>query len=314
MASFPQPGVYDMPADEYLDVPAMSASGAVVMVGRCPLVFWHSSPWNPDYVPERKRNYDFGTSAHLALLEPDKFAERVALIDAEDYRTKAAKEARDAAYAADKVPLLAHLMPQIQAIRDAFDRHGIARDAFKDGHAERSFFWIDAEFNIPCKARPDFVRRGNRYIADLKTTEIARPDAFERRAYELGYFQRAAWYLEGVEAVEGVRPKEFWLVVIERDPPHALTVCKIDERALEWGALMNRKAKETFAWCREHDEAPNYRHPDYPDRDRAFTIGLPGYAEMRLAERLEAGEFTVRKPSQELLRRGFESQAPLGVE
>jgi len=68
--------------------------------------FLWRSPWNPLYEPEAKTDFDIGVAAHLAVLEPERQADSIVLIEAGDYRTTKAREAREAARAAGLVPLL----------------------------------------------------------------------------------------------------------------------------------------------------------------------------------------------------------------
>src|ERR1043166_9593677 len=93
-------------AVEYHEMRALSASGAWLLAEECAAKFLWRSPWNPLYVPEAKTDFDIGVAAHLAVLEPERQANSIVLIEAGDYRTTKAREARDAARATGKVPLL----------------------------------------------------------------------------------------------------------------------------------------------------------------------------------------------------------------
>jgi hypothetical protein len=303
-------GLLDLTAEAYQDFPALNASGACTIVQDCPLKYWHDSPLNPNYVPKHSRTFDIGTAAHLAVLEPDRFTDQTVVIVADDYKTAAARTQRDQAYLAGRTPLLVHHRDQVLQLRKALLEHPIAGNAFTDGKAEQTFVWRDPETNIPCKARADWLRNGNRYIANLKTTSVAGPRSFPRTAFSLGYHVSAAWYLDGFELATGQRLEEHWFIVVERDAPHLIAVYRFDERAIEWGRLIYRQALATMAQCIASDECPGYREPPY-DKDRAFTIGLPSFAEYQLQERFEAGEFRAEKPSRALLERAFKMYAPL---
>jgi hypothetical protein len=312
------PGLHEMSAEAYQDLPALNASGARTIVEHCALKYWHDSPLNPDHVPEHKHEFDVGTAAHLAVLEPDRFRDSTVIVEAkkkdgslaEDYRTDAAQQIRDAAYLAGKTPLFARQVEQVMAIRKAVLAHPVAANAFTDGVAEQTFIWRDPETNIPCKARADWLRSGDRYIANLKTTTNAGPRAFPRTAWGLGYHVSAAWYMDGFKLATGHELEAHWFVAVEREPPHLIAVYQFDERAIEWGRLIYRQALAMLAQCIAKDECPGYREPPY-DKDRAFTIALPSFAEYQLQERFEAGEFRAEKPSPELLRRAMAMQAPL---
>src|SRR4051794_4504553 len=94
------------PAVEYHAMRALSASGAWLLAEECAAKFLWRSSWNPLYLPEAKTEFDIGVAAHLAVLEPQRQAEAIVMIEAGDYRTTKAREARDAARTDGKVPLL----------------------------------------------------------------------------------------------------------------------------------------------------------------------------------------------------------------
>src|SRR5438874_10830595 len=91
-----------MPALDYHAVHALSASGAWLLAEECAAKFLWRSPWNPLYAPEAKTEFDIGVAAHLAILEPKRQADSIVLIEAGDYRTAKAREARDMARAEGK--------------------------------------------------------------------------------------------------------------------------------------------------------------------------------------------------------------------
>ncbi len=305
-----EPGLHDILADEYHDLPALSASGAWTIVQACPLKYWWNSPMNPVYTPKHNRAFDFGTAAHLAVLEPAQFAARTLIIDAPDYRTNLAKERRDAAYLAGKTPVLADQVDAVLRVRKAIHEHPVAGNAFCDGRAEQSFTWRDPETGLACKARGDWLRNGNRYIVDLKTSSSANPLSFPRTAFGLGYVLRAAWYIDGFELATGSRLEDYWFVVVEKEEPHLVSVFRYNERAIEWGRLMCRQALATLAQCIAKDECPGYRDPARPDRDAAFSLGIPTYAEYQLQERFEAGGFAAERPRPDLMRAAMQRFAP----
>src|SRR5437762_13692881 len=94
-----------MPAIDYHAMRALSASGAWLLAEECAAKFLWRSPWNPLYAPETKTDFDIGVAAHLAVLERERQAHSIVLIEGGDDRTTKALEARDAARAGGKVPL-----------------------------------------------------------------------------------------------------------------------------------------------------------------------------------------------------------------
>src|SRR5205085_10961105 len=164
-----------MPAIDYHAMRALSASGAWLLAEECPAKFLWRSPWNPLYEPEAKTEFDIGMAAHLAVLEPERQAQNTVLIEAGDYRTTKAREARDAARAEGRVPLLPYQFDIVRAIAGSIRAHPIAAEAFRDGEAEVTLIWQDPETTVACKARPDYLPAHSRWLVDLKTAFSANP-------------------------------------------------------------------------------------------------------------------------------------------
>ena len=276
---------------DYHTMRALSASGAWLLAEECPAKFLWRSPWNPLYVPEPNSDFDIGVAAHLAVLEPERQANSIVLIEAGDYRTTKAREARDAARAAGLVPLLPYQVDIVRAIAGSIRAHPIASEAFRGGEAELTLLWPDPDTGIPCKARPDYLPAHGRWLVDLKTAASANPRSWRDQAYRLGYHARAAWYLDGAAAVLGQAPEEYWFVIVEKEPPYLVSVVSFDHDALAWGRIANRKACERFAIAVAANDWPGYREPGQ-NHDRAFRIGLPPWAMYQLQDREEAGAFT----------------------
>ena len=269
---------------------ALSASGAWLLAEECPAKFLWRSPWNPLWEPEARTEFDIGIAAHLAVLEPKRQADSIVLIEAGDYRTSRAREARDAARAEGKVPLLPYQFDIVRAIAGSIRAHPIASQAFRGGEAEVTLTWRDRETEVPCKARPDYLPSHGRWLVDLKTAASANPRTWRDQAYRLGYHARAVWYLDSAEIVLGQAPEEYWFVIVEKEPPYLVSVISFNEEALAWGRIANRKACALFASSAAANDWPGFREPG-ANRDRAFRVGLPPWALYQLQDRDEVGEF-----------------------
>ena len=282
----------DLPAAEYHAMKALSASGAWLLAEDCPAKFLWRSPWNPLWQGEDKGEFDLGTAAHLAVLEPEVFAARTQLVDALDYRTSRARQLRDQARAEGKVPLLIWQHDIVRAIAGSIRAHPIAASAFIGGLPEVTLTWRDAATGVPCKARVDWLPQDHHWLIDLKSAPSANPRVWRDQAYRLGYHARAAWYLDGAATVTGRRPEEYWFVVVEKEPPYLVSVIAMDKAAVEWGRLINHRACELFRRAAECGEWCGYRASGV-DHDRAFRVGLPPWAIYHLQDRAEGGEFAI---------------------
>lgn len=293
-----------LPYAEYAATKALSASGAFVLSEECPARYWQQSPWNPKREPDDRNHFDIGKALHLAVLQPDDLAEAVVIIDAGDYRTNKAKELRDDAYAARKTPLLVKELDIVVAMDRAIHADPYAAALIGDGNPkdnEVSFFWEDPQTGTPCKARADRIARA---MLDLKTAACAAPTAWQAAAFRDGHFLRAAWYLDGWEVASGDVMRRYAFIVVEKEPPHVVQVYDLAERALAWGRMMMHRALNRFAECSVAGKwSEGYGPP--------MTIDLPTWAEYRLADREQAGDFSrSARPASAEVRRGIDFLAP----
>lgn len=310
-----EPGVYQgIPNRDYhlqlTPTPSMSASMAVKIIDECPKKLWHGCYLNPAHEREERTIFDLGSAAHLALLEPDDWSARTAIIAGfDDFKKKEARELRDAAYASGKTPLLEKHVAKIMGLRDACLADEDVADVFTHGKAEQTVVARDPQTGVWLKCRPDKAADDWSWIADLKTTTDANPLFLPRKANNDAWARRAEWYLDVVELAVGIRPAQFFFIAAEIDEPHVATAARFKPRlaekprALEWASLMNRAAIDRFAECVSTNTWPKYA-------SGIVDIDLPPYAEMQLEERHAAGEFTRKKPSAALLQRSLEMQAP----
>jgi hypothetical protein len=77
---------------------------AKILLDRSPLHAWHAHPrLNPDYRHDDDTKFDVGNIAHKLMLGRGK---DIVVLEFDDWRTKAAKDAREAAAAAGKLAVL----------------------------------------------------------------------------------------------------------------------------------------------------------------------------------------------------------------
>src|SRR5258708_6783242 len=86
-------------------VASVSAGIVDILTRESPLHAWYASPkLNPNYVEQVDSKFDIGTAAHALLFEG---MDKAVIVEADDWRTKLARETRDAIRASGKLPLLA---------------------------------------------------------------------------------------------------------------------------------------------------------------------------------------------------------------
>ncbi len=285
------PGVYDIPVEEYHADPcpggSLSSTGIRKLVNDCPARFHYdlSHPQKPKAV------FDFGHVAHMLVLGK---GEDVCVVNSDAWCTKAAKEQRDEAREAGRVPILQKDFDTAFAMARVLEQHEFAAQCFQNGKPEQALFWHDRVFDIWCRALLDWMPNEPCIIfTDYKTCRSSKPDDLARAMFERGYYIQAAFYLEGIRELELAEQPHFLFAFQEKEPPFLITVAEPNADALYWGRLHVIKAKETFVECTESGVWPGYA-------DDVAGLDLPGYAAKRFQDNLEAGRFDVANKFQSI--------------
>lgn len=142
-------------------------------------------------------------------------------------------------------------------MRDSIHNHPKASKLLTGGQAEVSVFWDDPETGYQCKARIDYLRPGN-VLVDLKTTQDASKEEFNRSIAKFGYHRQNAMYSDGYEVATGERAAAFVFVAVESKPPYAVGVYMLDEHAVETGRAEYGTLLVDFKQCQESGEWPAY--------------------------------------------------------
>lgn len=257
-------GLLDIPADAYHrddlgnEQPSLSSSIAHTLITQSPAHAKAAHPkLNPNYQREEKEVYDIGTAAHRLLLEGVAGCQ---VIEADDWRTKAAKEERDAARESGKLPLLAKhwdaVCAMVDATRAQLDRVECDPPLFVDGKPEQTLVW--EEDGVTCRARLDWLHDSGYCIDDFKTTsKSANPEAWSRTLFNNGCDIQCAFYLRGLQQATG-KHAQFRFVVQETFPPYALSVVSLAPDALELARSKVKYAIDLWRTCLERDEWPAY--------------------------------------------------------
>lgn len=272
------PGVYQLDAATYHADPvaggSLSSSGArKLLPPSCPARFRYEL----DHPPAPREHFNLGHAAHRLVLGD---GPELVVVDADSWRTKAARQARDEAHAAGLVPLLAGDYDVVQAMADAIRAHPVAGRLFAPdaGTPEQALIWQDGPSGIWRRALLDWLPTptpGRRTILlDYKTAASGDPDTLARAVHTYGYHQQAAWYLDGARSL-GLADDEaaFLFVCQEKAPPYLVTIAELDITALRIGDLINRRALNVYAACVEADRWPGYAG------DEIAHLSLPPWAE-----------------------------------
>jgi hypothetical protein len=262
------------------DTMRLSPSIAKILLTRSPYHAWHAHSKGGAYQGEPTDAQRRGKLLDRLLFET---GPELVVIEASDWRTKAAQAARDAAEAERKIPVLAHKFDAATAIVDRWREQLGARGLPLRGESQVSLLW-DSE-GCPCKGILDHLILGTATasIIDLKTVEDASLEACRRAVVNLNYDVQQAAYVEGVEAnypaIAGAVDMVF--VFAEVEPPYALNVIRLAGSMQMVGRAKWDRAKLTWADCLEAGHWPGYPSLcSYVDATRwqiqdAFPEGVP---------------------------------------
>jgi len=259
--------------------PSLSSSIAKLLCTASPAHAWAAHPrLNPDHTPATSVAFDLGTAAHSVFLEG---VECVETIEASDYRTKVAQEARDEIRARGRVPLLADQWQLVQetvaTLRGRLEARSDDPPLFAAGDPEVTVLWKELGDEVLCRSRLDWLRTDATVIDDLKiTSRSAHPASWARQVFSLGYDVQSEFYRRGIETLTGTRPT-FRLVVVELEQPHAVSVLQLAPDAEVIARKKVDYALELWRKCVAGDSWPAYR-------DAIAFATLPAYEESRWLE------------------------------
>ncbi len=193
-----------------------------------------------------------GTAAHIATLEPERFAFEFAVFEGS---RRAGKEWEAfEAMNADRTILKKSEYEEAFAIRDAIRADAVASSYLSNGHHEVTLVWIDDETGLKLKGRVDWLRNDN-VIVDLKTTRDAVPFFFSRDVARLAYHVQAAMYLDGLEKITG-KPARYVVPAVESSAPYDVVTFDVPEPVIGVGRDEYKRLLKILIECRETGRWP----------------------------------------------------------
>ena len=264
------PGFYQLTREQYLadpcPEPSLNSSTAWTIVEECPaLAAWKHPRLNPQHQPEEGANMDRGSIAHAIVLEGS--TQRVRVIKGvNDWRTNAAKDARDAVRAKGLLPILesdyADVLAMTGGLRLQLDAHREGRAMFRNGQAEVTAIWTE-EINgatVWCRALLDYLRMDlTPYgIDDYKTIKgSANPERVSKTLATTSALMQSAWYQRGVQVLIGKRVP-FRFCYQECEPPYLASVNALGAELEIIGDRMVLLALDRWQRCLETGHWPGY--------------------------------------------------------
>jgi hypothetical protein len=225
------------------EVASLNYSTAKVILAKSPLHAWMEHPHGGNQRRTAKKQMDFGSILHSILLSKGAKAQ---IVDANDWRTNKAKEARDAAHAAGLIPLLPkeyeQAMQAATAITVQLQEQGITLE----GQAEQAMAWVEDE--AQCRAKMDLYEPKPR-ITELKMTDWPLTESsLKRLIRNCSYDLQAAVYTAGVHTITGEQPEFRWIFA-EMNPPYQVRIAAPSDLLLQVGSRKWDKARDAWKAC-----------------------------------------------------------------
>lgn len=267
--------ITNMPEAEYHSHPAVSKHG-LDLIRKAPAHYRFAKD-NP--VQEATLAMKFGTLAHLAILEPERYERETFVMPRVDRRTKEGKAAYEEAMMVAEGRLIvtpeehATLMGMQTALRTNDECIKVLDGAT---HIEPSLFWVDPMLDVACRARIDVVTPTA--LVDYKTTDDASYEAFSKSVFNFRYHVQAAFYLHAWRQCGGTEPMKFLFIAQERKAPYLTAIYELTQPFLDLGdeewlrdLSLYRHCMRTNTWP---DYETNYRRIDIPRWLKPSPIAL----------------------------------------
>ncbi|MGE0289309.1 MAG: PD-(D/E)XK nuclease-like domain-containing protein [Bradyrhizobium sp.] len=258
-----EPGIHFLDAKDYhadpCPSPSLSASIALPLLHRSPRHAWFGHPRLNLAGAGRsgRRDMDLGTAVHKLVLGrgPELY-----LIDADNYRSKAAQTERDKAYAAGHQPILTADLECAEAVATAARQYlDLELGCWREGEAEAMLAW--QERDAWCRGMLDLLSTNRRTVLDLKTTNLsAEPSTACRTLFSMSYHFKAAFYERGLDVLdpENIGRRRFLFLFIEADAPYECALIEPDEAAMTIARKQVTAAIALWQRCMETGQWPGY--------------------------------------------------------
>ena len=250
------PSIVEIKMDEYLAIDALSSGVCHTLLSQSPA----HARYSQTHHHELSTAMDLGTIAHQVLLEGSE--DRIAVVDAEDWRTKAAREARDLARLRGATPILEKDMGRVREMAEMAREYIAASEIaeiFKRGKPEQTMLW--EENGVACKARPDWLADDNSVIVHFKTVgRSAEPGSFIYGTMtSMGYDIALAFYERGMRAIAGYgSPLRSMILAQETAQPYACSLVALSTAWMEMASVKVERGISLWSECLHSGQWPAY--------------------------------------------------------
>jgi len=241
--------VTDMPNDAYHAYKGISVSG-LKQVMQSPAHYAYSEP--KKQTPEMI----LGTAIHAAILEPERYVKEYMLL--EECKDRQQPQYKQAVKQIGKeLVLIPNDWQKVVGQVSAVHRNKTAMSYLASGWPELSGFVECPETGVIRRIRFDWLTP-DLVSLDLKKTQDARKEAFDKSVFNYGYHIQAAFYNDTFYQIVGQNLKAFKFLAIEEKAPHGNKVYTCDDVSMHIGREKYLPALELYAKCDDNDEWPAY--------------------------------------------------------
>jgi hypothetical protein len=237
-------------------VPSLNATTAKVLLDRSPMHAWLQHPRLGNQPREPSKAQDEGQLIHTLLLGTGVDVE---IINADNFRTKAAQQARDEAIEAGRLPVLADKYAAALAGVTQIKAHLAQFGIELDGASEYGVEWTEpGDYgDVVCRTRLDHVYHDKCLILEIKKADSAHPLAAARAVESYRYHLQMAAEVRAFQALqEG--PIDFLLVFVECEPPYAVLPARLNGQYAEIGKNQWLAAVRIWERCLRENHWPGY--------------------------------------------------------
>lgn len=248
------------------------SSSSLKQLARAPAIL---RAYQMDKISFSGSHFDFGSAAHIKVLEPHLFSDEVVMAGQCSATTSKGKQCSRGGQdmiegkwyctqhaPSDKTPqdviaLSKKDYENVLGVGRTVTHHAAAKKILDmDGYRELTALWYDPGTGMLCKARIDiFAAKG---LGDLKTTRDASYKGFKRSYRKYDYYRQAAFYLRAA-AHFGFRAKWFKFIAVEKEPPYLMNVFQAGDESLERGGQEINNLLALWKRCQEKNNWPGYR-------------------------------------------------------
>jgi exodeoxyribonuclease VIII len=245
------PGIYSIAAERYHAANGVSKSMLDFLANQTPA---HLQAYLMGIAKEETPAMRFGTICHRALLEPDTYKEGFHVKpEGMRFSTKAGMEWQSEH---GNLPIITQdESDQIDAMVSAVHCHPFAKRLLAGCQPEQSIFVEDHQGTLR-KSRLDALTKGN-VIPDLKTTESAALEGFERNVSRYRYHVQAAYYLDNCR-LAGIEKENFFFICVEKIPPYLVRCLQMNGDVIEYGRNLYQRDIQIYRNCLESGRWPGW--------------------------------------------------------